>query len=67
MIAFFVRPPLLRTARLLESRNPALGSKLVNILQQTSFLLADLARVQEPVDLDIDLGHGWSFVLRVRR
>ncbi len=33
VIAFFVRPPLLRTARLLESRNPALGSKLVNILQ----------------------------------
>ena len=29
----FVRPPLLRIARLLESRNPALGSKLVNILQ----------------------------------
>jgi hypothetical protein len=32
-IACFVRPPLLRIARLLESRNPALGSKLVNILQ----------------------------------
>jgi len=32
-IAVFFRPPLLRLARLLESRNPALGSKLVNILQ----------------------------------
>jgi len=32
-IACFVRPPLLRIARLLESRNPELGSKLVNILQ----------------------------------
>ncbi len=32
-IALFRRSPLLRTARLLESRNPALGSKLVNILQ----------------------------------
>lgn len=32
-IACFARPPLLRIARLLESRNPALGSKLVNILQ----------------------------------
>lgn len=32
-MAFFARPPLLRVARLLESRNPALGSKLVNILQ----------------------------------
>ena len=32
-IATFARPPLLRIARLLESRNPALGSKLVNILQ----------------------------------
>ncbi len=32
-IACFVRPPLLRVARLLESRNPELGSKLVNILQ----------------------------------
>lgn len=32
-LAFFVHPPLLRIARLLESRNPALGSKLVNILQ----------------------------------
>ena len=32
-IASFVRPPLLRIARLLESRNPELGSKLVNILQ----------------------------------
>ncbi len=32
-MACFVRPPMLRIARLLESRNPALGSKLVNILQ----------------------------------
>ena len=32
-IALFARPPLLRIARLLESRNPELGSKLVNILQ----------------------------------
>lgn len=32
-IACFARPPLLRMARLLESRNPELGSKLVNILQ----------------------------------
>ncbi len=32
-IALFSRPSLLRIARLLESRNPALGSKLVNILQ----------------------------------
>ncbi|MCF7731839.1 MAG: DUF4175 domain-containing protein, partial [Akkermansiaceae bacterium] len=32
-IAWWVRPPLLRIARLLEERNPALGSKLVNILQ----------------------------------
>lgn len=32
-IAIFSRPPLLRIARLLESRNPQLGSKLVNILQ----------------------------------
>jgi hypothetical protein len=32
-LAFFVHPPLLRVARLLESRNPELGSKLVNILQ----------------------------------
>jgi hypothetical protein len=32
-LAFLVQPPLLRMARLLESRNPALGSKLVNILQ----------------------------------
>lgn len=31
--ALFARPPLLRIARLLESRNPELGSKLVNILQ----------------------------------
>ena len=35
-IAFFANPPLLRIARLLESRNPALGSKLVNILQLDS-------------------------------
>jgi len=39
-IACFTRPPLLRMARLLESRNPALGSKLVNVLQ----LDADAAR-----------------------
>lgn len=32
-IAGFTRPPLLRIARLLESRNPELGSKLINILQ----------------------------------
>lgn len=32
-IALFSRPPLLRIARLLESRNPKLGSKLINILQ----------------------------------
>jgi len=32
-LACFVRPPMLRIARLLESRNPELGSKLVNILQ----------------------------------
>lgn len=32
-IGVVVRPPALRLARLLESRNPALGSKLVNILQ----------------------------------
>jgi hypothetical protein len=32
-MAFFTRAPLLRIARLLESRNPDLGSKLVNILQ----------------------------------
>jgi hypothetical protein len=32
-MAFFTRAPLLRIARLLESRNPELGSKLVNILQ----------------------------------
>jgi hypothetical protein len=32
-MAFFSRAPLLRVARLLESRNPELGSKLVNILQ----------------------------------
>lgn len=32
-IAWFARPPVLRIARLLESRNPELGSKLVNILQ----------------------------------
>ncbi len=32
-MACFVRPPVLRMARLLESRNPELGSKLVNILQ----------------------------------
>jgi len=32
-MACFVRPPLLRIARLLESRNPQLGSKLINILQ----------------------------------
>lgn len=31
--ACVVRPPLLRIARLLEERNPQLGSKLVNILQ----------------------------------
>ena len=51
-IACFVRPPLLRIARLLESRNPALGSKLVNILQlaadanseQAAPLTRDLAR-----------------------
>jgi hypothetical protein len=35
-IAVFSHPPLLRIARLLESRNPALGSKLVNILQLDS-------------------------------
>ncbi|MGJ8635188.1 MAG: hypothetical protein ACSHX7_14830, partial [Luteolibacter sp.] len=35
-IGCFVRPPLLRLARLLESRNPALGSKLINILQLAS-------------------------------
>lgn len=35
-LAFFARPPLLRVARLLESRNPELGSKLVNILQLES-------------------------------
>jgi hypothetical protein len=41
-IACFVRPPLLRIARLLESRNPELGSKLVNILQlETSFARDD--------------------------
>ncbi|MCW1923725.1 hypothetical protein OKA05_14255 [Luteolibacter arcticus] len=33
VIACFARPPLLRIARLLESRDPALGSKLVNLLQ----------------------------------
>ncbi|MCW1884128.1 hypothetical protein OKA04_05260 [Luteolibacter flavescens] len=33
VIAFFARPPLLRVARLLESRDPSLGSKLVNLLQ----------------------------------
>jgi hypothetical protein len=33
LIAWRLRPPLLRIARLLEERNPALGSKLVNILQ----------------------------------
>lgn len=32
-IAAFFRPPLLRMARLLESRNSSLGSKLVNFLQ----------------------------------
>lgn len=32
-VAAFFRPPLLRMARLLESRNPALGSRLVNFLQ----------------------------------
>lgn len=32
-MACFARPPLLRVARLLESRNPAIGSRLVNILQ----------------------------------
>ncbi len=36
--ALFARPPLLRIARVLENRNPALGSKLVNFLQ-----LADAA------------------------
>ncbi|MES2924869.1 MAG: DUF4175 family protein [Verrucomicrobiota bacterium] len=41
-VACFARPPLLRIARLLESRNPALGSKLVNILQ----LDADASREQ---------------------
>lgn len=39
-LACFARPPALRIARLLESRNPALGSKLVNILQ----LEADAAK-----------------------
>lgn len=39
-LACFARPPVLRIARLLESRNPALGSKLVNILQ----LEADAAK-----------------------
>ena len=39
-LACFARPPALRVARLLESRNPALGSKLVNILQ----LEADAAK-----------------------
>jgi len=51
-MACFVRPPLLRVARLLESRNPAIGSKLVNILQlnedavrpDASPLTRDLAR-----------------------
>jgi len=33
VMACLIRPPMLRMARLLESRNPALGSKLVNILQ----------------------------------
>jgi hypothetical protein len=33
VMAFFTRAPLLRIARLLESRNPDLGSKLMNILQ----------------------------------
>lgn len=32
-MALFTRVPLLRIARLLESRNPELGSKLINILQ----------------------------------
>ncbi|MCU0749012.1 MAG: hypothetical protein MUF13_05625 [Akkermansiaceae bacterium] len=32
-LACFAKPPMLRIARLLESRNPELGSKLVNILQ----------------------------------
>jgi len=35
-LAVFTRPSLLRIARLLESRNPELGSKLVNILQLDS-------------------------------
>ena len=43
-LACFARPPALRVARLLESRNPALGSKLVNILQ----LEADAAKDDTP-------------------
>lgn len=35
-MAVFIRPPLLRIARLLETRNPALGSKLINFLQLES-------------------------------
>ncbi len=35
-LACFIRPPLLRIARLLETRNPELGSKLMNILQLES-------------------------------
>jgi tetratricopeptide (TPR) repeat protein len=63
-IAAFVRPPLLRIARLLESRNPALGSRLVNILQldadsrseSVAPLTRDLARqAVEEAGLDLDL------------
>lgn len=44
-IAIFSRPPLLRIARLLESRNPSLGSSLVNILQ----LEADASSPATPI------------------
>lgn len=63
-IASFARPPLLRIARLLESRNPELGSRLVNILQldadsrseTVAPLTRDLARqAVEDAGLSLDL------------
>jgi hypothetical protein len=49
-LACFARPPMLRVARLLESRNPELGSKLVNILQ-----LDDSARREGSAPLTLEL------------
>ncbi len=45
-----IRPPTLRIARLLESRNPKLGSKLINILQ-----LADTSKAPNSDALTRDL------------